>query len=184
MKKITVLIGIVLLVASCNKDNGNIGSDVLTPLPDEIYDIYGSLLYPLSSVNLVVTPTDTSLNCADFLLMNIDTVGVTPYIINECVRANRSSYTLEKDKLLSGGLTLVSREELEMSTPADDILQKYGAVGMFSFGYPVIFNDGKEAIFEMSHYCGSLCGNGAIIIAEKQNNTWGVKYYFGTWISK
>lgn len=184
MNKILVGLSIIFVVMSCKKEDTTDKIDNTVNLPEEYYDVYGSILYPLSSINIVVSTTDTSLNCADFFKITNDSVGVTPQIIEKCIENNAEGYTFQEDKLLSMGLKIVAWKEIDEAESETEIYEKYGATGMFRFGVPVFFNDGNSALFEMNHFCGPLCGNGAIVIAKKTNNSWGVEHYYVTWISK
>ena len=184
MNKIVVCLSIIFVLLSCKKEDDTDKIETTVNLPEEYYDVYGSILYPLSSINIVVSTTDTSLNCSDFFNITNDAVGVTPQIVEKCIEINKDEFAIQKDNLLSGGLRLVSWDEIVKSESEAHIYEKYGATGMFRFGVPVFFNDGNSALFEMNRYCGPLCGNGAIVIAKKINNSWGVEYYYGTWISK
>lgn len=174
----------IILVLSCKKDNESIRIIEQNYFPEEVYSVYGAILYPLSSINIVVSTTDTSLNCSSALLMNMDTVGVTQVIVEQCIAINKQEYMFAEAKLQSAGLKLVSWNEITASASAVDVYQKYGANGMYRFGVPVFFNNGNSAMFEYDHNCGPLCGNGAIIIAKKINGSWGIAYNYLTWISK
>jgi len=184
MKKIIFLIGIAFFIISCEKDAKKEELVIPEYLANEVYDVYGSILYTLSSINIVVSTTDTSLNCADFLKMGIDTIGVTSEIVEQCIALNSKEYAFEEEKLLSGGLRLVSWDEISNAESSLEIYGKYGANGMYRFGVPVFYNSGNSAMFELDRNCGALCGNGAIIIAKKVNDSWGVEYFYATWISK
>jgi hypothetical protein len=184
MYRIIILLSLFLVVISCSKDNNE---EMVTPkyLNEEVYSVYGLLLYPLSSVNIVVSTTDTSLNCSDLLLVEeIDRHEISLEVINQCIELNKKEFTFESDKLLSGGLRLVSQEEIDKAESSVSVYEKYGATGMYRFGLPVFFDNGKSAMYEVDYSCGPWCGNGAIIIAKKINDNWSLEHYIGTWISK
>ncbi len=179
MNRVIIAVGLIFLFLSCDKND----ETSVTYLPDNAYPVYGSVLYQLSSVNLVVSSTDTSLNCGT-LTPKLEEAGITQQILDECKSLNSEKYYFIDDALQSGGLVLVSDKEVNDASSEIDLLANYGAVAMFKFGRPVFFENNTMAMFELNYFCGPWCGNGAIVIAKKQNNVWGVEHYFVTWISK
>jgi len=181
MKKYWIVVIILWGLFSCNKNDDIRVSNQLT---DETYELYNSILLPLSSINIVQSSTDTSLNCNDIAYYNPDTMGINQTIINECKTLNNKTYILEKEKILSGGITLVTVEEIKNAESDVKIFEKYGAYGLFIFGMPVFFENNTRAMIEYNHVCGPLCGNGAIYTFKKENEIWKVEHILITWISK
>ena len=182
MNRVIIAIWLIFLFLSCDKDEVD-NTDNVSYLQDNVYQVYGSILYPLSSINLVVSSTDTSLNCGT-LSPKLEEAGITQQILDECKSLNSEKYYFNNDALQSDGLILVTEKEVNEASSYIDLLAKYGAVAMFKFGAPVFFDNDNMAMFELNYYCGPWCGNGAIVIVKKQNSVWGVEHYIVTWISK
>lgn len=184
MFKFFSFVVVIMLFSACQKDGSDDETKVLEYLSEESYDVYGLILNPLSSVNIVISSTNSKLNCAEILQMNNDSLGVSDLDVTDCIDLNLQEYAFDIAKMQSGGLKLVSNDEFEAAESDNDIMQEYGAVGIFQFGAPLFFENNTKAIYEINYSCGVLCGNSSIIIAEKQNNIWSIKHYIVTRISK
>ena len=53
-----------------------------------------------------------------------------------------------------------------------------GIIRLSSVGYS---SDGEQALVEVSHGCGSLCGEGSIVLLEKRDGVWMVRSIRTTW---
>ena len=184
MSKILFSMFLMAILFSCSKDEVNDEHGTSNELPSEVYDIYGAILNPLSAIHIVINSTDTNKNCQYYMNLTVRDESVGQAIIDGCISLNSKPYEIKKDGLPSGGVVLLSQDEINAYDSFQEALLANGANGVFKFGRPMFYNDGNAAIFEMSYICGGLCGNGSIVIVEKDENVWTVKHNYLTWVSK
>jgi hypothetical protein len=106
-KHIFFLLWLVLLI-SCEKSDDRING--LATLSASDYDLYQMFFMPLSSRNIIVSETDTNLNCKDAENLLADTLFITIDAINSCVELNNKAYFIDVSEMFSGGLTFISHE--------------------------------------------------------------------------
>ena len=178
MKQLSLILVVAIALISCNKeDNPDTGN-----VDPEVYEIYKTLLMPLSSIQLIVSETAPNLNCASLPANYYDTLGVAQAEIDQCKAVNANAYQLSPEAM-SNIHTLISPEELE-ELGWIEALEKYSAAGITNFGYPHFYDNDSKAIFELSYFCGGLCGSNEIIVMEKTNGAWFKKHSVITSISK
>jgi hypothetical protein len=107
--------------------------------------------------------------------------------------ANGSSKSFsEKLKNVHPTVSIVSKYEYNQIFDNDNSIdfkwfvfyQKYrNSIGILSFSN-IAYNATKtQATLEMTHGCGSLCGEGRVIVLQKVNNEWTVITSKTTWMS-
>jgi hypothetical protein len=95
------------------------------------------------------------------------------YLLNQ--NSNPQKFTIDK----------VQFEKFKLTTREKEI-SKMKAKKSFDFyeiSIPIFSSDNKKAYVELSHYCGTLCGDGRSIYLEKVNEKWKIISKRETWIS-
>jgi hypothetical protein len=62
-------------------------------------------------------------------------------------------------------------------------LDRAFAHSLSTFSRAVFSEDGRNALVEFSHVCGSLCGSGSTLLMHKLNGRWKIAKRCGGWIS-
>lgn len=168
-----------VLFAGCNNnDNPTPQNNSLTE--DEV-EIIQLIIAPISASYAIIETTDTTVMATDAENLGLEDFGVTQQVINEEIEDCKTSWKIPKNKFYDGQVW-ISQQEFQSKT-FKELSEEYGVVGVFQFNKPHIYND-SMAILEMSNFCGPLCGNGLVLVAEKENGVWVKRDDKVTWISK
>lgn len=122
-----------------------------------------------------------------------DGINIDTSYFEAIKEANGSSKSFsEKLKNVHPTVSIVSKYEYNQIFDNDNSIdfkwfvfyQKYrNSIGILSFSN-IAYNATKtQATLEMTHGCGSLCGEGRVIVLQKVNNEWTVITSKTTWMS-
>ena len=90
---------------------------------------------------------------------------------------------LNWDPSLLTNVRIINQDEIlcVLSFGWDDFDARYfGSDGFLQFGRPFVDSTGK-AIVEYSYYCGDICGNGFIVLLQREGDSWNIVKRAITW---
>jgi hypothetical protein len=99
----------------------------------------------------------------------------------------RSSCTLNSEVANTKSYRIITKEELEKAFKGAGWEQFYKqyleAGGYWIFSRPGYNSSRTEALLDVTHWCGQLCGTGHLYFLTKQNGQWKVQNRLMLWIS-
>jgi len=99
----------------------------------------------------------------------------------------RQSQELTWEDHLLPGARLLSRDTVQyyLKDRARGWLRMYdrGISGYYTFSNPIFLRHGTLCIFQFDFSCGSLCGDGTIMIYRKENGKWKPYINLSNWVS-
>jgi hypothetical protein len=99
---------------------------------------------------------------------------------------NKLKHLSWKDQFIPG-LKLISRDTVDYYLK-DRIygwqrMHDKGISGYYSFSNPIFLRNETFCIFQYDYSCGSLCGQGKIMVYRKENGRWKPYLNLGNWMS-
>lgn len=114
----------------------------------------------------------------------IDSLDID-YMFNQI--ENVSDSLLISNKINHRTLSQETLDSIRVQYSSDDFFNKleksYNASSIIKFSTPLVSLNSKTLIFNIEHYCGSLCGSGYRYIVTKEKQKWRIKYKKRTWVS-
>jgi len=113
----------------------------------------------------------------------IDSIDID-YMYNQI--DSLETYSLDSKKINRKSILSTNEEILKMAYGANDVFEVMNKMNAYSYielSIPLISKDKNKMLFEIEEYCGSLCGTCYLLLFEKYENKWRIKYCYLKWIS-
>ncbi|MDQ3142539.1 MAG: hypothetical protein M3Q56_09880 [Bacteroidota bacterium] len=107
------------------------------------------------------------------------------YLYNQANHIN--FYNLDKNKINHQSITAFEldkiRKNSEVNTFFNTLEKLYKVRSYTRISQPLFTKDEKTVKFDISHYCGSLCGSGHRVLMKFEKGKWRIKQKNRTWVS-
>ncbi len=134
---------------------------------------------------------------AGYREMLIDSLGLDPVIWDDFLRRNERSVPVCDDVPTRLTVPTIRTSELR-DAKADSLSQRWELAydpwdyqGLREAGWPYtaavsrvgMSSDGRQALVAVGGMCGGLCGSGWLVVLERDNDGWRVRWMHMTWVS-